>query len=128
MKPARLRPAAREDRRQHVRWYRHQAGTAVATKLVDALRQSLQLLTREPRVGSPRAGELIGMPGLRCWRITGFPLLWVYVDRPDELDVLRLLGERQNVHELLADELTPLRRDPRAAEDAIRPPRPPSGS
>jgi toxin ParE1/3/4 len=41
------------------------------------------------------------MEGLRTWRIKGFPLIWFYFERADHLDVVRLLGERQDVVALL---------------------------
>jgi toxin ParE1/3/4 len=36
--------------------------------------------------------------------VTGFPLMWFYVEREDHLDVIRLLGERQDVLRLLTNQ------------------------
>ena len=47
---------------------------------------------------------LLGIPGLRTWRVAKFPLLWCYFERGDHLDVVRLLGERQDVAAILGDE------------------------
>jgi hypothetical protein len=33
-----------------------------------------------------------------------FPLLWCYFERGDQLDVVRLLGERQDIIAILGDE------------------------
>lgn len=97
MKPARLRPQARLDRLAEVRWYRREAGSGVAERLVQATAQGLDQIERQPGMGSPTLGKSLGIPGLRSWRITGFPLMWFYIERADHLDVIRLLGERQDV-------------------------------
>ena len=34
----------------------------------------------------------------------GSPLLWCYFERADHLDVVRLLGERQDIAAILSDE------------------------
>jgi toxin ParE1/3/4 len=36
--------------------------------------------------------------------VAKFPLLWCCLDRGDHLDVIRLLGERQDLAEILGDE------------------------
>jgi toxin ParE1/3/4 len=33
--------------------------------------------------------------------VTGFPLVWLYFERDDHLDVIRLLGERQDILAIL---------------------------
>jgi toxin ParE1/3/4 len=38
------------------------------------------------------------------WRVAKFPLLWCYFERGDHLDVVRLLGERQDLAAILGDE------------------------
>lgn len=39
---------------------------------------------------------------LRAWRIGRFPALWLYFERPDHIDVVRLLGEREDIAAILA--------------------------
>ena len=104
MKPARLRPQARRDRLSEVRHYREVAGSQVAETLVLATEHALDLLERQPGMGSPTVGQILSLPGLRAWRVTGFPLMWFYVEREDHLDVIRLLGERQDVLRLLTNQ------------------------
>lgn len=104
MKPARLRPQAKHDRRAEIRHYREMAGHHVAETLVLATEHALDQLERQPGIGSPTVGKLLGIPVLRSWRVTGFPLMWFYVERDNHLDVIRLLGERQDVLGILADE------------------------
>lgn len=101
MKPARLRPQAKQDRQTEVRFYRDEAGGRVAEKLLDATDLALNQLERQPGIGSPTLGTLIGIPELRIWRVSGFPLMWFYIERDDHLDVIRLLGERQDITAIL---------------------------
>lgn len=101
MKPAILRPQAKCDRQAEVRYYRKEAGTKVAVRLVVATNAALDKLELEPGVGSPTLGKDLGIPDLRTWRVTGFPLLWFYFERDDHLDVVRLLGERQDIATIL---------------------------
>jgi toxin ParE1/3/4 len=101
LKPARLRPQARLDRLAEVRYYRQEAGSAIAERLVRASAQALDQIEQQPGMGSPTLGKSLDMEGLRTWRIKGFPLIWFYFERADHLDVVRLLGERQDAVALL---------------------------
>ena len=103
MKPAFLRPQAKLDRKDEVRYYRTHAGNTVASNLVAASRKALDQLEHDPAIGSPRMGQLLDIPGLRSWRISGFPLVWFYFERADCLDVVRLLGQRQDMVAILGD-------------------------
>ena len=104
MKPARLRPQAKRDRLAEIRHYRDVAGTRVAETLLLATDHALDLLERQTSMGSPALGQRLGVPTLRSWRVTGFPLMWFYIERDDHLDILRLLGERQDVLAILDNE------------------------
>lgn len=96
-KPYILRPQAREDRRSEVHYCRHQeAGAAVADKLVKAMAKALQDLERNPSIGSPALGRLLGIEELRTWRLQGFPLTFWYFERADHIEVIRLVGQRQD--------------------------------
>jgi toxin ParE1/3/4 len=101
LKPARVRPQARLDRLAEVRYYRQEAGSAIAERLVRASAQALDQIEQQPGMGSPTLGKSLDMEGLRTWRIKGFPLIWFYFERADHLDVVRLLGERQDAVALL---------------------------
>lgn len=104
MKPAHLRPKAKDDRKNEVRYYRLKASTTVAENLVTASRMALHQIEQEPGLGSPRLGQMVEIPDLRSWSIPGFPLIWFYFEREDHLDVVRLLGERQDMLTILAAE------------------------
>lgn len=104
MKPVVLHPRARADVRAEVRYYRENAGKPTAARLADALDQALRSLQRQPGMGSPRIGQMLDIPGLRNWRVSGFPLVWFYFEREDCLAIARLLGERQDILVILSDD------------------------
>ncbi|MBL8351548.1 MAG: type II toxin-antitoxin system RelE/ParE family toxin [Burkholderiaceae bacterium] len=104
MKPAVLRPQALRDRQGEVRYCRKEGGTRLAVTVVEATNEALDQIELEPGMGSPRLGNLLGIPGLRTWRVGKFPLLWCCFERADHLDVVRLLDERQDILAILGDE------------------------
>ncbi len=101
MKLAALRPQAKLDRQDEVRYYRTKASPQVAKDLIAASCAALEQVQQNPSMGSPLIGQLLDIPGLRSWRVAGFPLIWIYFEREDTLDVVRLLGERQNILSIL---------------------------
>ena len=104
MKPALLRPQALRDQQGEVRHYREEGGPRLALKVVRATQEALDRIESHPAIGSPALGRLLDIPGLRTWRISGFPLLWCYVERADHVDVIRLLGQRQDLAAVLGDD------------------------
>lgn len=104
MKPAVLRPQALRDQQGEVRYYRKEGGTHLAVRVAKATNEALDQIELEPGMGSPTLGKLLGIAGLRTWRVRKFPLLWCYFERGDHLDVVRLLGERQDIFAILGDE------------------------
>ena len=104
MKPAVLRPQVLRDQQGEVRHYRREGGARIAVRVAKAADVALDQIELDPGIGSPTLGKLLGIPGLRTWRVTKFPLLWCYFERRDHLDVVRLLGERQDIVSILGDE------------------------
>ena len=51
----------------------------------------------DPGIGSPRVGELIDVPGLRRVGVAGFGCGWLYVERDEAIDVVRLLADPQDL-------------------------------
>jgi toxin ParE1/3/4 len=96
VKPYVLRPLARDDRRSEVRYYRNEAGARVALRLVDALAEALEQISRNPAMGSPDLGRELGITGLRTWLVRGFPLTFWYFERDAHVDAARLVGQRQD--------------------------------
>jgi toxin ParE1/3/4 len=107
VKPARLRPAAQDDLIALTRWYAEQGGNALAARLFDSAQAALEPLARMPGLGSPRVGQLCQQPGLRAWGVQGWPVQWLYFERDNHIDVIRLLGERQDIAEILGADPPP---------------------
>lgn len=103
MTPARLRPAAEADLVARARYDRSASGASVAERFFDAAIAAIQQAEQMPGLGSPRAGELSGIAGLRVVHVSGFPSGWFYLIRDDHLDVVRLLADAQDLPALLGD-------------------------
>ena len=87
-----------------MRYYRENAQLGVAGRLVDALERDVGHLQSHPGIGSPALGTKIGIEGLRAWAVSGFPLVILYFEWDDHLDVVRLLGQRQDIATILEDQ------------------------
>lgn len=105
MKPALLRPAAKIDMADLATYYAESGGAPLGQSFVDAALAALGVLTDQPGIGSPRWNPPGQEPVLRSWRLGRFPALWFYLERADHVDVVRLLGERQDVAAILGSDL-----------------------
>ena len=78
---------------------------ALGERMFEAVLAALKPIRRMPAMGSPRLGPRLGqlceIPGLRSWRVTAFPMQWLYFEAEDHLDVVRLLGDRQDIAAIL---------------------------
>ena len=101
MKPALLRPKAEADLVEAAAYYAHQGGADLAERMFEAALSALAPIERMPGMGSPRPGQICNIPGPPAWRVEGFPMQWLYFEAADLLDVVRLLGDRQDVVALL---------------------------
>ena len=101
MKEARLRQLAEADLVSVVQHYASEAGLQLAERMFEAALAALKPIERMPAIGSPRLGLLCDIPGLRAWRVEGFPMQWLYFELEDHLDVVRLLGDRQDIVAIL---------------------------
>ena len=102
MKRAWLRPRAEADLVDAARHYAQEGGRDVGERMFDAALAALESIERMPSIGSPRLGQLCDVPGLRSWRVPHFPLQWLYFETPDHLDIVRLLGDRQDIVAILS--------------------------
>lgn len=84
--------------------YAREGGRALGERVFDAALDALAPIQRMPGLGSPRLGLLCEIPGLRSWRVAGFPLQWLYLESDDHVDVIRLLGDRQDIIAILGGE------------------------
>lgn len=103
MKPAALRPLAEADLIERSRYYRTAGGPQLAERFFDAAIAALRAIEASPGMGSPRVGEHIGLDGLRRVGIEGFPCGWLYLERGQLLDVVRLLADRQDLTAALGE-------------------------
>jgi toxin ParE1/3/4 len=104
MKRVVLRPRAEIDVVEVTQWYADQGGQALAERFFDAAREAANAIQGMPGIGSPRLGHITGIEGLRSWPLRRFPVRWFYIERDDFIDVVRLLGERQDIEAILGDE------------------------
>jgi toxin ParE1/3/4 len=77
---------------------------ALGERMFDAALAALQLIQRMLAIGSTRLGLLCDVPGLRSWRVKGSLMQWLYFEATDHLDVVRLLGDRQDIMAILNQE------------------------
>lgn len=103
MKPALLRPQTEADRLEATRHDAKKGSIELAERMFDAAIAALEPIQRMPAMGSPCPGQLCEIPGLRSWRVTGFPMQWLYFEAAERLDVVRLLGDRQDIVAILTD-------------------------
>ena len=102
MKAAKLRPTAEQDLVNAASYLAQHGGQATAERLIGNALACLEPVQRMPGMGSPRIGQICDIPGLRSWRVTGFDMQWFYFDTPDALDVVRLLGDAQDIAAILS--------------------------
>jgi len=98
-----LRPRAEADLIERAHHYRDEGGSDLSGRFFDAAITALDAIGRMPGAGSPRAGELCGIDGLRVRRIPNFPCGWFYFASQDRVDVVRLLADAQDMTTVLAD-------------------------
>ena len=103
MTTVRLRPLAEADLVVRTHYYRSQRGDGLGERFFDAAIEALGSIARMPGAGSPRAGELCGIPGLRVRGIDGFPCGWFYFTSADHVDVVRLLADSQDLAMILGE-------------------------
>ena len=104
MKRVVLRPRAEIDVIEVTQWYAEQGGQALAGHFFDAAHDAARAIQGMPGIGSPRLGQITGIEGLRSWPLRRFPVRWFYIERADFIDVIRLLGERQDLEAILSGE------------------------
>ena len=107
MKRLVLRPRDEADLLANVHWYLERGGLELGAQVFDTAQPSLTTVQTQPGFGSPAIGQRCGLPGLRAWRVKGFPLRWFYFERDDRIDVVRLLADRQDVAAMLDDKTPP---------------------
>jgi plasmid stabilization system protein ParE len=63
----------------------------------------LDLISRNPGTGSPRYAHELNLPGLQSWPLMRYPHLVFYVERPDHIDVWRVLHGQRDIPAWMQD-------------------------
>ncbi|MEW6444487.1 MAG: type II toxin-antitoxin system RelE/ParE family toxin [Pseudomonadota bacterium] len=96
-KPVVPREQANRDVDEAVAYYLSEAGEAVALGFINALEKTYAHIGRHPATGSTRYAHELNLPGLRAWSLTRYPHLVFYVERPDHIDVWRVLHGQRDI-------------------------------
>lgn len=96
-KPVIPREQARRDVDQAIAFYIEQESVPAALGFIDALEKAYGHIGRHPATGSMRYGHEIDLPGLRSWALTRYPYLVFFVERPDHVDVWRVLHSQRDI-------------------------------
>lgn len=91
------RRRARLDLEEAAFWYAAEAGNAVAERFLLAVEAAIGRLAAHLAAGSLRYADTMAHPGLRFWRVKGFPWRVFYVDRGGWIDVWRLLHAGRDI-------------------------------
>ena len=96
-KPVVPRGQANRDVDEAIAYYITEGSVPAAMGFVDALEQAYAHIGRHPATGSPRYAHELNLSGLRCWPLTRYPHLVFYVERPDHIDVWRVLHGQRDI-------------------------------
>ncbi|NML45732.1 type II toxin-antitoxin system RelE/ParE family toxin [Ramlibacter sp. G-1-2-2] len=97
MKPLVRRALADCDVESAVDYYLGKGDADVALAFVDAIQDAYGHLSRHPGTGSPRYAQLLGIDGLRSWPMRSFPYIVFYFERPDLVEVWRVLHANRDL-------------------------------
>lgn len=96
-KPVVPREQASRDIDQAIAYYLGEDAAPAALGFINALQQAYGHIGRHPAAGSPRYAHELSLPGLRCWPLRRYPYLVFYVERPDHVDVWRVLHAGRDI-------------------------------
>lgn len=96
-RPVVPREQARRDIDDAVAYYLDEGAEQAALGFVDAVEQAFLHIGRHPATGSSRYAHELDLPGLRFRPLRRYPHLVFYVERPDHVDVWRVLQGRHDV-------------------------------
>lgn len=102
-KPVRARAQAELDVDEAIVYYLENADQATALGLIDALEQAYTHISCHPATGSLRYAHELNLPGLRVWPLTRYPHIVFYVERPDHIDVWRVLHGQRDIPAWMQD-------------------------
>jgi len=103
-KPIIPRIVALRDVEDAVDYYLNEASEQVALGFIDTLEQAYTHIARHPTTGSTRYAHELDLPELRSWPVKRYPFLVFYVERPDHIDVWRVLHGQRDIPSWLREE------------------------
>lgn len=103
VKPVVPRQRAVRDVDEAIAWYLGQGTRAAALGFIAALERAYAHIGRHPASGSTRYAQELALPGLRVWPLARHPQLVFYVERPDHVDVWRVLHGRRDIPEWMSE-------------------------
>ena len=103
IKPVIPREQANQDVDDAIAHYLEEASSSVALGFIDPLERGSTHIGRHPGTGSPRHGHELDLPGLRAWALSSYPYLVFYIERPDHIDVWRVLHGQRDIPAWMQD-------------------------
>ncbi len=97
------REQANQDVEDAIAYYLEEPSPSVALGFIEVLEQAYTQIARHPGTGSPRFGHDLDLPGLRSRSLSVYPCLVFYVERPDHIDVWRVLHGRRDIPAWMQD-------------------------
>ncbi len=96
-KPVVPREQANRDIDEAIAYYLSEDAEQAALGFIDAVEQAYAHISLYPATGAPRYAHELNLPRLRCWPLTRYPHLIFYVERPDHIDVWRVLHGQRDI-------------------------------
>ncbi len=103
MKPVVPRERADQDVDAAIAYYAKEA-PHVVDELIDALETAYNAISDAPKIGSPRYGISLDIPGLRFKLVERFPYAIFYIEHTRYIDVIRVLHQQRDIPTLLLSE------------------------
>lgn len=103
MKPVVPRVQALRDIDATLAHYLSEGAAGAARGFIDSLERGYAEISQNPAAGSPRYALELNLPGLRVWPLERYPYLVFYVERPDCIDVWRILHGRRDIPAWMQD-------------------------
>ena len=96
-KPVVPRELANRDIDEAIANYLGEGAEQAALRFIEALERAYATIGRHPASGSPRYAHALNLPGLRFWPLARYPHLVFYVERPEHIDVWRVLHGQRDI-------------------------------
>jgi toxin ParE1/3/4 len=96
MRPIRLREQARDDLDEAAAYYDEHAAH-MTERFIDAYLVAQTHIAKNPATGSLRYANEDQLRELRFWLVSDFPYAVFYIERPDFIDIVRVLHQSADI-------------------------------